>query len=259
MTNPPSTNGAGVALVTGAGQRIGRAIAIGLAEQGYDVAVHYNSSAKGADETAQKIADLGRRAATLRFDLTTAETSGNLIERTRDALGPVNVLVNSASLFDKDNLHDLDAESWSRLINVNLAAPVFLMQVFARQDPLPAPAAIINLLDTQMTSASPERFSYFCGKFGLEGATRLAATSLAPKGITVNAIAPGLVLPSGQSETTFRSRQKLTPLGEGLGTDDIAAGVLYLIGARHVTGHTLVIDSGQRLLGFGNMPTATER
>ncbi len=259
MTNPPSNDRAGVALVTGAGQRVGRAIAVGLAAQGYDVAVHYNSSAKGADETAQEIADLGRRAATLRCDLTMAETSGGLIERARDALGPVNVLINSASLFDKDNLHDLNTESWSRLIKVNLAAPIFLMQALARQDPLPAPAAIINLLDTQMASASPERFSYFCGKFGLEGATRLAASSLAPKRITVNAIAPGLVLPSGQSEETFQRRQQLTPLGEGLSTDDIVAGVHYLIGARHVTGHTLVIDSGQKLLGFGNMPAATER
>ncbi|MDN3720881.1 SDR family oxidoreductase [Roseibium salinum] len=128
------------------------------------------------------------------------------------------------------------------------------MQAFARQEPLPEGGAIVNILDTQMTSASPERFSYFCGKFALEGATRLAAMELGPKGIRVNAIAPGLVLPSGQTGEEFSHRQNLTPLGRGLGPDDVVAAVRYLIEARQVTGHTLVVDAGQRLMGFGNTP-----
>lgn len=246
----------GAALVTGAGRRVGRAIALGLAEEGYAVGVHYNGSATGADETVAMIEQAGGRAVALKHDLTAADTAGGLIGLTRDAFGPVNALVNSASLFDEDQLETLDLASWRQLIDVNLTAPVFLMQAFARQDPTPSNAAIVNILDTQMTSALPDRFSYFCGKFGLDGATRLASLDLARKGITVNALAPGLVLPSGQTVEEFEHRQALTPLGQGLGTDDIVDAVKYLISARQVTGHTLVVDAGQRLMGFGNMPTA---
>lgn len=242
----------GVALVTGAGRRVGRAIALGLAEAGYAVGVHYNGSAAGADETVALIEELGGRAKTLQHDLAEADTAGDLIGRLRGEFGPVNVLVNSASLFDEDELDTLDLKSWRRLTDVNFTAPVFLMQAFARQDPTPANASIINILDTQMTSALPARFSYFCSKFGLDGATRLAAFDLADKGITVNAIAPGLVLPSGQTVEEFEARQELTPLGRGLGADDIVGGVRYLISARQVTGHTLVVDAGQWLMGFGN-------
>lgn len=245
----------GVALVTGAGRRVGQAIALGLAEIGYAVGVHYNGSAQGADETVELIEQGGGRAVSLQHDLAEADTAGALIERTREAFGPVNVLVNSASLFDEDQLLTLDLNSWRQLIDVNLTAPVFLMQAFARQEPTPDNAAIVNILDTQMTSALPDRFSYFCSKFGLDGATRLASFDLASKGITVNAVAPGLVLPSGQTVENFEYRQGLTPLGQGLGTSDIVAAVTYLISARQVTGHTLVVDAGQRLMGFGNMPS----
>ena len=242
------------ALVTGAGRRVGRAIAEGLARDGYAVAVHYNGSSQGADETVATIKQAGGEAVTLQHDLTEPTSAGALIERARAEFGEVNVLVNSASLFDLDDLATLTSDSWRRLIDVNLTAPVFLMQAFARQAPTPTGAAIVNILDTQMTSAAPERFSYFCGKFGLDGATRLAAFDLAKIGITVNAVAPGLVLPSHQTVEEFEHRQKLTPLGRGLGTDDIVNGVRYLIGARQVTGHTLVVDAGQRLMGFGNSP-----
>ena len=246
----------GVALVTGAGRRVGRAIALGLAADGYAVALHFNGSAKGAEDARNEIIATGGEAIALQHDLTVPEEAGVLIEQAASELGPVSVLVNSASLFDEDRLSNLTPESWRRLIDVNLTAPVFLMQAFARQKPTPAGAAIVNILDTQMTSASPERFSYFCGKFGLEGAMRLAAFDLAPKGITVNAVAPGLVLPSAQTQEEFDARQKLTPLGEGLGTDDIVNGVRYLINARQVTGHVLVVDAGQRLMGMGNTPIA---
>ncbi len=245
-----------VALVTGAGRRVGRAIALGLAADGYAIALHYNGSAVGAEATRDQIIASGGRAVSLQYDLTAPEDSGELIEQTSAQLGPVSVLVNSASLFDEDQICDLTPESWRRLIGVNLTAPVFLMQAFANQKPTPPGAAIVNILDTQMTSASPERFSYFCGKFGLEGATRLAAFDLASRGITVNAVAPGLVLPSGQTQEEFDARQKLTPMGQGLGTEDIVNGVRYLIHARQVTGHVLVVDAGQRLMGMGNTPIA---
>ncbi|PVB60084.1 SDR family oxidoreductase [Labrenzia sp. 011] len=244
-----------IALVTGAGKRVGKAIARGLAEEGHALALHYNSSAGGAQDLHDEILASGGRAVLLQKDLSRPETAGALIREASEALGgPVSVLVNSASAFDTDSLADMTWDTWQFLMNVNAAAPVFLMKAFADQDPLPEGCAIVNLLDTQMASASPERFSYFCGKFALEGATRLAAFELGPKGIRVNAVAPGLVLPSGQSQENFDSRQKLTPLGPGLGPEDIVAAVRYLVGAKQVTGHTLVVDAGQRLMGFGNSP-----
>ncbi|WP_428687165.1 SDR family oxidoreductase [Roseibium sp.] len=244
-----------IALVTGAGKRLGKAIAEGLAGQGYALGLHYNSSSDGARELQGRIKAEGGRAVLLQKDLSRPEKAGELIHETSVALGgPVSVLINSASAFDTDSLADLTLESWQFLMDVNAAAPVFLMQAFANQDPGPEGGSIVNLLDTQMQSASPERFSYFCGKFALEGATRLAAFELGSKGIRVNAIAPGLVLPSGQSRENFDSRQKMTPLGQGLGPEDIVAAVRYLVEAPQVTGHTLVVDAGQRLMGFGNSP-----
>lgn len=244
-----------IALVTGAGKRLGRAIAQGLAERGYAMGLHYNSSADGAQELCDEIGAAGGKAAVLQKDLSRPELAGELIAEAADALGgPVSVLINSASAFDTDSLHDLTLESWQLLMNVNAAAPVFLMQAFAGQEPLPEGGAIVNILDTQMQSASPERFSYFCGKFALDGATRLAAFELAPKGITVNAVAPGLVLPSDQTQEEFETRQDMTPRGAGLGPEDIVAAVQYLVSAPQVTGHTLVVDAGQRLMGLGNSP-----
>jgi len=244
-----------IALVTGAGTRLGYAIAEGLAADGFAMALHYNSSAEGAEKLADKIRQAGGRATPLQQDLSTPEKAGELIEKAASAFGrPVSVLVNSASAFDTDSLATLTAETWRKLLDVNVAAPVFLMQAFAGQDPAPKGGAIVNILDTQMTSASPERFSYFCGKFALDGATRLAAMELAPRGVRVNAIAPGLVLQSARTREEFEQRQKLTPLGAGLGPEHIVDAVRYLVRAEHVTGHTLVVDSGQRLMGFGNAP-----
>jgi NAD(P)-dependent dehydrogenase (short-subunit alcohol dehydrogenase family) len=244
-----------IALVTGAGKRLGKAIARGLADQGYAMGLHYNSSAEGAKDLHDEIVAEGGKAVLLQKDLSRPETAGELIGEAAAALGgPVSVLVNSASAFNTDNLSDLTIDTWQFLMNVNAAAPVFLMQAFANQDPLPEGGAIVNMLDTQMLSASPERFSYFCGKYALDGATRLAAFDLGPKGIRVNAIAPGLILPSDQTQENFDSRQNLTPLGAGLGPDDVVDAVIYLAAAKQVTGHTLVVDAGQRLMGFGNSP-----
>ena len=244
-----------IALVTGAGKRLGKAIARGLANEGYAMGLHYNSSAEGAQELHDEIVAEGGKAALLQKDLSRPETAGGLIADAAAALGgPVEVLVNSASAFNTDSLSDLTIDTWQFLMNVNAAAPVFLMQAFANQDPLPEGGAIVNMLDTQMLSASPERFSYFCGKFALDGATRLAAYDLGPRGIRVNAVAPGLILPSDQTQENFDARQKLTPMGPGLGPDDVVDAVIYLVGAKQVTGHTLVVDAGQRLMGFGNAP-----
>lgn len=242
------------ALVTGGGKRIGRAIALALGADGYTVAVHYNSSADAAEKTVAEIEAAGGRAVAVGQDLARPEEIAAFFAQVVEAAGPVSVLVNSASNFDQDSLGTVTLESWQLGVDVNLTAPVMLMAAFARQDPLPEGAAIINLLDVQMASPWPERLSYFCGKIALEGATRLAAFDLARRGITVNGIAPGLVLPSGQTDEEYAARQGLTPMGPGLGPGDIVQAVRYLIAARQVTGHVLAVDAGQHLMGMGNSP-----
>jgi NAD(P)-dependent dehydrogenase (short-subunit alcohol dehydrogenase family) len=246
MTDTPQP----AALITGSGLRLGRLVAQSLAGAGYAVAIHYNSSRDPAEELAAAIREAGGNAATIGQDLTDITGTQTLIERSVDAVGPLSLLVNSASLYDADTLESLTPETWQKITNVNAAAPIFLMQAFARQ--ATAGGCIINMLDAQTAAPSSRTFSYFCAKAALEMATKLGALELAPA-IRVNGVAPGLVLPSGdQTEAVFAKRQALTPLGEGLGAQDIADAVLYLAGARHVTGEIIAVDSGQRLAGFGN-------
>ncbi|MGI9509419.1 MAG: SDR family NAD(P)-dependent oxidoreductase [Geminicoccaceae bacterium] len=240
------------ALVTGSAKRLGRAIALGLAEDGFDLALHYNRSQKEAEALRSDIEAIGGRAITVGGDLTDPDRSPTILETARQALGPFTLLVNNASLFEQDSLSSLTPESFRRLTDVNLTSQLFLMQAFAAQPDLPAGASIINMLDQQMSAPSPAFFSYAIAKIGLEGATRLAAFELAPD-IRVNGIAPGLVLPSWlQTEEKHRTRQRTMPLGEGLGPDDIMTAVRYLLVAQHVTGEVLKVDSGQSLIGPSN-------
>lgn len=241
------------ALVTGAAKRLGRSIALALAEDGWDLALHYNQSADEALSLQAEIERMGRRAVTLKGDLADPENAARLVQDAHQSLGAMSLLINNASLMDRDNLASMNEESWRQLIDINLTAPVFLMQAFAAQENLPEGASVINMLDQQTSAPSPRFFSYAVAKIGLEGATRLAAFELAPK-IRVNGIAPGLVLASSlQTEDKHQSRQQAMPLGEGLGTDDIVHAVRYFIKASHVTGEVLVVDSGQQLIGPANM------
>lgn len=240
------------ALVTGAGARLGKALALAFAEDGYAVAVHYNTSKAPAEAVVREIEAGGGRAVALEKDLTDIAGAGALIGEAAAQIGPLSLLVNSASFFAQDSLATLDLESWRELTDVNGAAPVMLIQAFAAQADLPEGAAILNMLDVQTPQPNPAFFSYFCGKAILEMATKLAALELAPA-VRVNGIAPGLVLRSGaQTDAGFLSRQQLTPLGQGLGAADIVQAARYLVTASHVTGHVLAVDSGQALYGFGN-------
>ncbi|MEM7021470.1 MAG: SDR family NAD(P)-dependent oxidoreductase [Pseudomonadota bacterium] len=240
------------ALVTGAGRRIGRTIALRLAEDGWNVAVHCYGSVEEAHRVVKEIEAKGRSAVVLQADLLDPAVGGSLVEAACKRLGPLSLLVNSASFYGSDSLATLTPESWRRLLDINLTGQVFMMQAFARQRPLPEGASIVNLLDQQMNAPSPAYFSYFVAKFGLAGATKLAALELAPA-VRVNGVAPGLTLPSaGQTEDEFRARQGIMPLGAGLGAGDVADAVSYLAKAWHVTGEVIHVDSGQRLMGMGN-------
>lgn len=245
------------ALVTGAGVRLGRAMALELARHGFDVAVHYATSADGAEETARQVRDLGCAACTLQGDLLDAQDVDRLVPEAVRALGgPLTVLVNNASVFEYDRLDTATAESWDRHINSNLRAPFFLTQAFAAQAPEAgvddrgepeATGLVINMLDQRVKKLTPEFATYTIAKMGLWALTRTAAQSLAPR-IRVNAIAPGpTLIGSRQSDSHFARQRSNTILGRGSNPEDITAALSYFLKAPGVTGQMLATDGGQHL------------
>lgn len=236
------------ALVTGAGKRIGRAIAIHLARRGHDVVVHYATSKADAEETATTIRNLGRSAEIIQADLLDEQETGSLVSRSRDMLGPLTVLVNNASIFEEDSLQSATYDSWDRHMRSNLRAPFVLTQCFARQVPdPPARALIINMIDQRVHKLTPQFMSYTLAKSALWTLTQTAAQALAPN-IRVNAIGPGPTLQGArQSAEDFRAQCAATLLQQGGSTDEIAAAVSYLLDAHSVTGQIICPDSGQHL------------
>lgn len=246
------------ALVTGAGSRLGQAMAIALAEAGHDVAIHYATSAGGAEETAAAIHDRGRRAVTLQADLLDDAETASLVPRAAEALDqPLTVLVNNASIFEYDNLDSATLDSWDRHIGSNLKAPVFLSQAFAAQLPDPAtdamgepvaPGLIVNMIDERVRKLTPEFLTYTIAKMGLWAFTRTAAQSLGPR-CRVNAIGPGpTLIAAGQTETHFAASRAATILERGANAEDITNALVYLLHAPAVTGQLLCVDGGQHLV-----------
>lgn len=245
------------ALVTGAGGRLGRAMALELARQGYDVAVHYSASEDGAHDTAEAIRALGRKAETLQADFLDLGAVKALIGRASEALGgPLSVLVNNASIFDYDRIGTVTAESWDRHMSSNLRAPLFLMQAFAAQAPratqdgqgesLPQ-ALVVNMLDQRVQKLTPEFMTYSLAKHGLWTLTRTAAQALAPH-VRVNGIAPGSTLIGArQSQAHFDGQRAGTILGRGPNPEDITKVLSYLLDAPAVTGQMVAVDGGQHL------------
>ncbi|MEM6479610.1 MAG: SDR family oxidoreductase [Pseudomonadota bacterium] len=243
------------ALVTGAGARLGRAMAIYLAERGFDVAVHYASSRDGAESTAGEIEAKGQKAATLRADLLFEEEIEALLPRAADALGgPVTCLVNNASIFEYDSLATATRESWDRHLESNLRAPFVLTQALAAQpfeagsDGEPrATGLVVNMIDQRVRKLTPEFMSYTIAKMGLWALTQTAAQALAPR-IRVNAIGPGPTLQGHrQSADHFARQRAATVLGRGAHPADINAALGYFLDAPAVTGQLLCVDGGQHL------------
>jgi len=242
MSLPPQT-----ALVTGAAKRIGRAIATTLAHAGYDIAVHYGTSGEDAAAVAAELQTLGVRAVPVQADLGDVRQAGRLIDDAREALGPIGVLVNNASVFADDRVATVTADSWRTHIDTNLLAPILLAQAFAAQDDLPPSASIINLIDQRVLKPSPVFFSYGLSKAGLWHATRILAQDLAPR-IRVNAVGPGPTLKSiHQSQADFDREARATLLQKPTSPEEVAATVLYLLNAPSVTGQMICVDSGQHL------------
>ncbi|MCK0169064.1 SDR family oxidoreductase [Jannaschia sp. S6380] len=243
------------ALVTGAGGRLGAAMAVELAERGHDVAVHYASSAAGAADTVREVEALGRRGVALQADLLDLRACEDLVPRAAEALGgPLNVLVNNASIFEHDDVDTATHESWDRHFGSNLRAPFLLTQAFAAQAPAPqddpeplARACIVNMLDQRVRKLTPEFMTYTLAKSALWTLTRTSAQALAPR-IRVNAIAPGPTLRGHrQSADHFAAQRAATILERGADADDIRAALAYLLTAASVTGQMICTDGGQHL------------
>jgi NAD(P)-dependent dehydrogenase (short-subunit alcohol dehydrogenase family) len=234
-----------VALVTGAARRVGRALALACAQAGYDVAVHHRGGADEAQETARRIKALGRAATTVHADL--AVEAAEAVLDAAQALGPVTLLVNNASLFQDDRIGGLDAAGLDAHLAANLRAPVLLADAFARRLPADEQGLIVNIIDQRVWRPNPQFFSYSLSKAGLWWATRTMAQGLAPR-IRVNAVGPGPTLASiHQGEGEFEAEAAAVPLARAASPDEIAAALRYLIDAKGVTGQMIAVDGGQHL------------
>jgi NAD(P)-dependent dehydrogenase (short-subunit alcohol dehydrogenase family) len=234
-------------LVTGAGKRIGRAIALRLGREGWRVAVHYRRSRAEAEQVVQEIIGAGGAAVALGADLAVEAEVESLAPRAVAVLGPLGCLVNNASVFEDDLALTATRASWDRHLETNLRAPFVLMQAFARQLPAEASGAIVNLLDERVWNLTPHFVSYTLSKAALWALTQSLALALAPR-IRVNGIGPGPTLPSPrQSEAQFRRQQEAMPLRRGTTPEEIADAVSFLLAAPAITGQMLALDGGQHL------------
>jgi NAD(P)-dependent dehydrogenase (short-subunit alcohol dehydrogenase family) len=235
-------------LVTGAAKRLGRAIALDLARNGWNVAVHYHTSEAEARATAEEAVKFGVNAAIFQADLSREPETATLIDRAKAELGPLTALINNASQFELDHWDSATRESWDRHMETNLRAPFVLMQDFARQLPDQTLGAIVNLIDQRMLKPTPQFVSYSLSKAGLRWLTVTMAQALAPK-VRVNAVGPGpTMMNSRQTEADFSRQREATVLKRGAEPQDVCDAVRYLLEATSVTGQMIATDGGQHLI-----------
>ncbi|HET8870184.1 MAG TPA: SDR family oxidoreductase [Aquabacterium sp.] len=256
-TQPNSSSPVGVALVTGSARRLGRAIALQLARQGWDVAVHCRHSVDEAQATVTAVEALGRRAHVLQADLSDEAAVRELVPRAVATLGELHAVVNSASTFEYDNAGTFTYAQLEKHMRANTAPAVILAQALAlhvqqRADAGEADAqgAVVNMLDQKLWNPNPDFLSYTLSKAALEAANTLLALSLAPR-VRVVGVAPGLTLTSEwlQGEK-FEQLHRQSPLGRSSTPEDVAATVAFALGNRSITGTTLLVDGGQHLQRF---------
>ena len=237
----------GTVLITGAARRIGRALALDLGSQGWQVAVHYSSSRQDAEDVVAAIKAKGGKAAALDADLADGAATLALVGRAGRALGPLTGLINNASLFEKDMLPTLTVQSWDEHLDINLRAPALLTQAFAAQLPAGASGNVINIIDQRVWNLTEHFFSYTISKAGLWAMTQSAALALAPR-IRVNGIGPGPILPSArQSQADFDRQCAATPLQRGSSPEEICAAVRFILAAPAMTGQMIALDGGSHL------------
>jgi len=251
LTSPSACGARRVALVTGAGKRLGRHIALTLAQQGWDVAVHCRASRTEADATADEIRALGRQAVVLSADLSDEAAVRGLLPQAVAALGQLDAVVNSASTFEYDTAATFSYAMLERHLRANTAPAIVLAQALAEHVALRnAPGAVVNLLDQKLWNPNPDFLSYTLSKAALEAATNMLALALAPR-VRVVGVAPGLTLTSHMlSDDKFQALHRQSPLGRSSTPDDVAATVAFALQNRSITGTTLLVDGGQHLMKF---------
>lgn len=239
----------GTALVTGAGARLGKAMAQALGQDGWAVIVHYRKSEDGAEATRAAVEAAGGRAALVRADLASETETAGLMAAARGAFGqPVSLLVNSASAFNHDSAQSHTRDGWDTHMETNLRAPVHLAQQLANGLPEGERGLVVNLLDQRVWKLTPEFFTYTLSKTALWQATRTLAQALAPN-VRVNAIGPGPTLRSvHQSVEAFANEQRATLTQQGSSPEEIVKALRYLISASSVTGQMIASDGGQHLM-----------
>lgn len=232
------------ALVTGGAHRVGRAIALGLAEAGSDLVLHYHRSADEAEETAADARELGARVALVHGDL--GHEAADVVAGAGD-LAPIRVLVNNAAMFPDDTLGDLTIDGWDRTMAVNLRAPVFITQAFAAALPPDLSGAVLNITDWRTGRPYRDHFSYTIAKGGLDTFTLAAAETLAPR-IRVNAIALGAILPPpGKDSAHLKALAREIPVERVGGTEPVVAAALALLQNDFITGEIVRVDGGAHL------------
>jgi len=235
------------ALVTGGAQRIGGALALALAKDGFAVAIHYNHSHNAAESLAERIRGNGGKAIAVDADLADEEAVTALLPRAEQELGPIGCLVNNAAVFANDTVATVTRESWDLHLAVNLRAPFVLMQNFAARLPAQMSGVVVNLLDQRVWSLTPYFVSYTLSKAGLWTLTQTMALALAPR-IRVNGIGPGPTLPSPrQTPEQFARQYELMPLRRGTSPQEIAAAMRFILSTPAMTGQMIALDGGQHL------------
>ncbi len=236
-----------VALVTGAGLRVGRALALALGDAGCRVAVHYGRSETDAQETASLIQSMGSQAVTIQADLEDATQVAALAAAVEDQLGPIEILVNNASIFDKVGLDDVSTENWDRHFAINVRAPFLLAQAMQSQLTSDSPGKIISLNDWR--TARPTRFAYGVTKTAVSGLTRTLALSMAPN-VQANEISLGAILPPSDIPTDRPRNEIEIDLGpaDRMGSlNEVADAMMMLIKNDFITGETVNVDGGRHI------------
>lgn len=235
-------------LITGAAKRIGKAIAICLAQEGYDIAVHYNTSPDAAKTLCASLIQMGVKAAAVQADLADEAAVSALVDAASQALGvPLTGVINNASLFQEDDWDSAQGDLWHCHHAINLRAPFLLARALAHKTPATSKANVINIVDQRVWKLNPQFFSYMLSKSALWTMTQTLAQALAPN-IRVNAVGPGPVLQSiHQDSETFDQEAAATLLEQAVEPEEIAQACLYLLKAQKVTGQMIAVDSGQHL------------
>ena len=235
------------ALVTGGARRIGAGIVRDLAAHGFNVAIHCNRSRAEADALATEIGAAGGSAVVVTADLSERAALAGLVAQAQVALGPIGLLVNSASLFESDEIDTFDWDTWDAHFAVHLNAPVMLARQLAAGLPDDMTGLVVNIVDQRVLRPNPRFFSYTLSKSALWDATRTMAQALAPK-VRVNAIGPGPTLPnSRQQQSDFDRQVSGLLLKHGPDMAEFGATIRYLFDAMSVTGQMIAIDGGQHL------------